>query len=277
MAEFILLVDPLREFLLILEAIIIVLCIQMGIIYTRKFLKTKNNYTILAWGELLFAYSIVFIFYIVSDFYVDIGSIEGENMRNLILNGSYTAGIIGVLVFSYNMEKEIRFSRHIVSLIMVGVVVFLVINTFIPMVEATMITIASWLIFIFLIIIYIKKFTAKISEKWRVNVYSLVIGTILVIVGFGATADIAVLGLGGIWVRFLGDSLIILGILLISALFIGVPSLAEFDWAQKIKYLNVMHQNGVSIAHYHFNVVEKEEKEKVMDELLMAGGAALGR
>ncbi len=254
---------------MILEAIIIVLCLQMGIIYTRKYLKTKSNYTILAWGELLFAYSILLVIYIVSDFYVDITG--GETMRDFILSTAYLAGIGGVFLFTYNVEKEIHFNKHITSIIVLGIIGFLMLNMFIPMIDATLLAITSWLVFIILIIIYIKKFTTKISDKWRINVYSLIVGTILVIIGFGLTADIAVQNFGGIWVRFFGDSLVIVGILLISALFIGVPSLAEFDWAQKIKYLNVMHQNGVPIAHYHFNV-DREEEVNALDEIMIAGG-----
>lgn len=271
MATFIPLGDPLREILLIFEAMVLVLSIQMGLVYVRKFFKKKSNFTILAWGELLFAYSVVYAMYIVSDFYIDISSIEGMNLRVFVLNISYVAGLLGVLFFSYNLEREIKYRKHIISIIMVGVIGFLIINMVIPMIETVILTVASWLIFIVLIIIYIKRFTAKISEKWRVNVYSLIIGVILVILGFGATADVAVAFFGGIWMRLLGDCLVIAGILLISVLFIGVPSLSEFDWHQKVKYLNVIHNSGVSLAAYSFNQ-EEEAQGGSMDELLMAGG-----
>ncbi len=266
MALFIPIDAPHRESLLIIEALVVVICLQIGIIYVRKFLKTRENPTILAWGVLLFAYAVVYIFFITADFYT-----EDEAIREFVLNLSYVVAISGAAVFAYNTEREIKYNKHLISMIFVIVVGFLMLNTFIPIVSGALVCIVCWLIFIVLIGIYIKKFTSKMSEKWRINVYSLIIGTIMVIVGFGGIADVAVAFFGGIWARFMGDLLIITGLLLVSMLFIGVPSLSEFDWHLKIKYLNIVHNSGISLAAYSFNQ-EGADESGSMDELLMAGG-----
>jgi hypothetical protein len=264
--------DPLRELLLIVEATLILACIQSGIIYTRKFLKTKTNFTILAWGVFLFAFSILFSLYIAGDFYTDIGTVNGLNMRDLIMSISYSAGIIGVFLFSYNMEREMKLSKHLASIIALCLLGFLILNIVVPMVDGLFLAISGWCIFVLLVILYVRKFTAKMSsEKWRLNVYSLIIGVIIIIIGFTGSSDTAIIIFGGIWIRLLADCMVIAGILFISALFIGVPSLAEFDWPQKIRYLNVIHQKGLSIGHYNF-VQQDEERSMTMDDLLMAGG-----
>ncbi len=108
---------PLRELLLIIEAIVAVLAMQMGFIYVRKFFKTKSNFTILAWGELLFAFSAVFLMYLVSDFYTDISTSAGVYRRELVLNIAYLIGAIGVFLFSYNTEREIQYKKHALSIV----------------------------------------------------------------------------------------------------------------------------------------------------------------
>ena len=259
--------DPFREPLLIIEALLMVLTFQLGIIYVRKFLKTRSNYTILAWGGLLCAYSVVYILYIIADYYA-----QTIDLRAFILSISYLIGVFGAFFFSYNTEREIKVKTHFFSLIMLSFLSFLILNMFISILDPIIITILTWLFFIILVVIYIKRFTSKTPEKkWRINVYSLVIGIVLMIVGFGGVADIAVSSFGGLWVRVLGNFLMIGGMILISALFIGVPSLAEFDWAQKIRILNIIHINGVSIARYSFGEEAEDGKNRI-DDLLMAGG-----
>ncbi|HUX98343.1 MAG TPA: hypothetical protein VMV49_02200, partial [Candidatus Deferrimicrobium sp.] len=165
--------------------------------------------------------------------------------------------------------------KHIFSSIILIALGFLIVNAFLSIIMSTVITIITWLLFIIIAIIYIRKFTSISADKWRINVYSLVFGTILVFLGFGASTDISVEVFGGLWMRSLGDFFVIAGILLVSILFVGVPSLSEFIWFDKIKILNVIHQNGISIAHYQFRKEkEVDDGKKPLDELLIAGGLA---
>jgi hypothetical protein len=268
-AVFIPLGDPFREFLLVLEAVIVFLMIQMGILYIRKFLRNKN-YAIAAWGTLLIAFAGVFITYLVADYYI-----ADEMMRGYVLTIGYGLGLTGSCLFAFNIEREIK-QKHLFSGIIAIAIGFLIINAFLLIITPTYITIITWLIFIILVVVYIRKFTSIMSaDKWRLNVYSLVFGTILVVLGFAANADLAVAFFGGLWMRCLGDFFIITGVLLVSVLFIGVPSISEFIWFEKIKILNIIYQNGISIAHYQFRKEKEDDNgKKPLDELLVAGGLA---
>ncbi|MFX1295184.1 MAG: hypothetical protein ACFFD2_10080, partial [Promethearchaeota archaeon] len=226
---------PYREFLLLVEAITLIINLQICVLYVRKYLKTKTNYSILAWGGLLFAFSIINVCYIIADFYIN-----SEIIRQIILNLSYIIGSIGVLIFSFNIEREIKLTKHLISIVFLGLIGLLIINMIFSLDLGLYIVFICWLIFIIVITIYSKKFTSKINDRWKVNVYSLVIGSILFTIGFAMTADAVVAAFGGIWIRFLGDFTIIIGVLLVSLLFIGVPSLKEFDWFQTIKYLDIL-------------------------------------
>jgi hypothetical protein len=72
--------------------------------------------------------------------------------------------------------------------------------------------------------------------------------------------------------RFIGDILIIIGISLISLLFIGLPSLTEFEWPKKMKKIFVMHKSGKYIADYNFqeNLTGTEEY-KDLPKLITGG------
>ncbi len=261
----------LRESLLILEVVLVVIMLEAGIIFSRKVVrekkKTSTNNMLLGWAIFIFFYAIVFMIYIYSDFYV-LGAIERERA----LNVSYIIALIGAANFAYYTEREIGIKKHFFTLIISGLTVFLVINAIFSILESSVyITFVTWLIFLVLIVFYIRRFTHLISDKWRLNVYSLIIGTIMVVLGFGGSSDWMIEALGGFWIRFVGDLLVILGIVFVSVLFIGIPSLMEFEWHKKIRYLNLIHQRGVSIAHFQFNE-ELGRKIGDMDEVLMAGG-----
>ncbi|TFG05978.1 MAG: hypothetical protein EU536_00110 [Promethearchaeota archaeon] len=262
----------LREPLLVVEGVIVVILIQLGIIFFRKYLRereTSTNNVILAWSLFLFTYSIVFLFYIIADFYLEI---MGEGIiRDDLLNVSYQFAVGGAALFSFYTEREIKIN-HYFSISMFILTCGLIANAFLQFIESSVyLTFVAWLLFIVLIYFYIRYFTQLLGDKWRGNVYSLMIGVILIVLGFGGTSDWMVNAAGGLWMRFFGDAIIIMGTIFISMLFIGVPSLAEFDWHKKLRYLNVMLHTGISVAHYHFNV-DDQEKDKSVDELLMAGG-----
>lgn len=256
---------PFRESLLIVEALLVVVLLQAGIIFTRKFLKTErtvSNYMLLAWAGIFFSYSAVFSIFIVADFYVEVG-------RENVLNIGYIIAGLGATLFAYYAEREIGLKKHLFSILLVVVFGFLLINAIFPMINAFILTAGGWLIFIFLIFIYIKKFSSKRTEKWRLNIFSLIVGIVLLVLGFGAIADESWEFFGG-WVRYTGDFLMMVGVLCVAALYIGVPSLSEFIWPEKLKHFFVIHQSGVSVANYNY----AQEGDGKRDELLMAGGLA---
>lgn len=260
-------IEEFRELLLILEALLVVVMIEIGLIYLRKVMsgkKASSNNMLVAWTQFLFCYAVVFVLYIIADFYVSIV------WRPRVLNISYMIAVLGAVLFSYHTEREIGMKRHYFSIIILALTGGIVLNAFFSFLTTSVyITFIVWLIFIVELIFYIRKFTELIPDKWRLNIYSLIIGIILVILGFGGNSDMMIEIFQGFGIRFVGDGLIILGMVFISILFIGVPSLAEFEWWTKIKYLAIMSQSGLSIAHFHFN---QDKESQSIDDLLMAGG-----
>ncbi|NVM27411.1 MAG: hypothetical protein HWN65_01105 [Candidatus Helarchaeota archaeon] len=259
---------PFRESLLIVEGLLVIIVLQAGMIFARKFLRTErsvSNYMLLAWAGIFFSYASVVSIFMVADFYVE-GVINREN----VLNIGYLVAGLGATIFTYYAEREIGFKKHLFTILLVAVFGFLLINAIFPMIDSFILTAGGWLIFIFLIFFYIKKFTSKRTEKWRLNIFSLVVGAVLLILGFGAVADWSVEFFGGFWVRYIGDLLMMTGVLCVAALYIGVPSLSEFIWPEKLRHFFVIHQSGVSVANYNY----AQEGDRKRDELLMAGGLA---
>lgn len=257
----------LREPLLILEALLIVIMVEIGLIYLRKIISGKKiakNNMLVAWTQFIFCYTAVFALYIIADFYTPI------EWRSKVLNISYIIAVLGSALFSYHTEREVGMKRHYFSITMLALTGGIILNAIFSFLTTSVyFTFIDWLVFIMLIIVYIKKFTELIPDKWRINVYSLIIGIIMVILGFGGTSDMMIIVFQGFGIRLIGDAFLILGMVFISVLFIGVPSLAEFEWWTKIKYLAIMHQSGLSIAHFHFN---QEDLASSIDDLLIAGG-----
>jgi hypothetical protein len=259
--------EDFREPLLILEVLLVVVMVEISLIYLRKIMSGKqasSNNMLVAWTQFLICYTAVWVFFIVGDFYTLI------EWRARVLNIGYTIAGLGALLFSYHTEHEIEMKRHYFSIIILALTCGIVLNAVFSFLSTSVyLTFIIWVIFIILVILYIKRFTELIPDRWKLNVYSLVIGIILVILGFGGTSDMMISATQGFGIRFVGDGLIILGMVFISILFIGVPSLAEFEWWTKIKYLAIMHQSGLSIAHFNFN---QDKDAPSIDDLLMAGG-----
>ncbi len=260
-------IEEFREPLLILEALLVVVMTEISLIYLRKIRRGKkasSNNMLVAWTQFLFCYSTVFVLFLIADFYVS------TEWRARVLNLGYMIAGLGAVLFSYRTEREIGMKRHyfsIINLVLTGGIILNAIFSFLT--TSVYLTFIIWIVFIVLIILYIKKFTELIPDRWKLNVYSLVIGIILVILGFGGTSDMMISAFQGFGIRFVGDGLIILGMVFISILFIGVPSLSEFEWWTKIKYLAIMHQSGLSIAHFNYN---QDKDAQSIDDLLMAGG-----
>lgn len=259
--------EEFREPLLILEALLVVIMTEIGIIYLRKVMSGKrasSNNMLVAWTQFLFCYAAVFALYIIADFYVSL------DWRTRVLNVSYMVAVLGAALFAYRTEREIGMKHHYFSILILALTGGIVLNSIFSFLSTSVyFTFIVWLLFIALVILYIRKFTELIPDKWRLNVYALIIGIIMVILGFGGTSDFMISLFQGFAIRFVGDGLIIAGMVFISILFIGVPSLAEFEWWTKIKYLNIMSQSGLSIAHFNFN---QDKDAQSIDDLLMAGG-----
>ncbi|MFX0136624.1 MAG: hypothetical protein ACFFDN_23500 [Candidatus Hodarchaeota archaeon] len=237
-----------RESILMLEGIIILLTLQYGFFFFYRFIKEERekNYMIRAWGIFFLTYSSNVLLFIISDFFSSLSYI-----RQIYIDFGYVTLGLGALFFSYNAEREIQQKNHIFTLILTILLCLLVVDTFTLIVSPGTLALLTNLPFVLLLIIYIIKFTSKIKDKWRLNIYGFLVGICVWIAGYSLVSDLMVNSFGP-FARFIGDFLIIIGISLISLLFIGLPSLTEFEWPKKMKKVFLMYKTGEYIADYNF-------------------------
>ncbi len=257
-----------REPLLILEGIIILLTFQYGIYFFYKFAKEERekNYMIRAWATFFLSYTCNIIFFLISDFFSTIYYI-----RQIYIDFGYIILGLGALFFSYNAEREMQQKKHFFTIILTILLGLLILDTILLVAPPGVIALFVNIPFIFVLLLYIIKFTSKIKEKWRLNIYGFLIGMCIWISGYALVTDLMVNSFGTI-ARFIGDILIIIGISLISLLFIGLPSLTEFEWPKKMKKIYVMHKSGKYISDYNFqeNLTGTEEY-KDLPKLITGG------
>ncbi|NVM03754.1 MAG: hypothetical protein HWN67_15600 [Candidatus Helarchaeota archaeon] len=242
-----------REPLLILEGIIFLLTLQYGILFFYRFIKEERekNYMIRAWGIFFLTYTGNVIFFMISDFFSPLSYAPLSYVRQIYIDFGYVTLGLGALFFSYNAEREIQQKNHIFSIILTILLCLLIVDTFALIVSPETLAVLTNLPFVLLLIIYIIKFTSKIKEKWRLNIYGFLVGICIWISGYFLITDIVVESFGP-FARFIGDFLIIIGISLISLLFVGLPSLTEFEWPKKMKKVFLMYKSGEYIADYNF-------------------------
>ncbi|MBD3228607.1 MAG: hypothetical protein GF329_10515 [Candidatus Lokiarchaeota archaeon] len=251
--------------LLIMESIIVFLGFQFGFTFLRRYFraaKGKKNYIILAWSHLFISFSTTLLFYIISDFFI----IDVDFLRPQIVNIGYLAIVIGAISFSFYAEREMQSKFFPFTLIILTFLIVLIVDLFLNFIDTSFIALPSEIPIIILIFIYVNKFTAPIRSKWKLNVIGFIIGLIFVLTGFMFSSDIAL----NIWIgsRLLGDILIIIGMLLISFLFFGLPSLSEAKWIENLlnSHLYVIHKSGACIYEYNFSSDKEREKEENNDE-----------
>ncbi|NVM03753.1 MAG: hypothetical protein HWN67_15595 [Candidatus Helarchaeota archaeon] len=255
-----------REIFLIVEMIIVVLNLQFGIIFLNRFLKQKRvKYNMhLAWTVLFFCLAATYVLLIFSDFYVSI------NDRPFLLNFSYIFIGTGQAFLSFNIEKENQSENHLITIIILSLSSFLIINLIFNLIISTPIAMIFWGLFLVLLIIYGNKYLSKIRQTWKLNIYGFIIGAVLTILGWVGISDLG-MNILGIEFRLLGDIFIVIGMSLITLFFIGLPRLSEIDYLEKIKRLFVMHDSGRAMYEYSFEK-EKEPGGKGLKGALYAGG-----
>ncbi|TFG05979.1 MAG: hypothetical protein EU536_00115 [Promethearchaeota archaeon] len=247
-----------REPALVLEAIIILICLEVGGFFLFKFLKTEEkgrNFMILAWGIFFLAYSGMAVFFIVGDYYSD------AIVRPFNVNVGYTIMAFGALIFTYNAERELNQRKHVLFLALLGLILVMLIDFVVGFIEPYYIAILAWIPFILILLIYLIRAFSKIKE-YRGRIYGCLIGFLVFGIGFAVTIDLMIESFGAIS-RFVGNIGIIGGISIASWQFIGLPALKEMDWSKKLNKLLLMHSSGTCICEYNFggDTVHKEISE----------------
>jgi hypothetical protein len=257
-----------REPLLILEATVILFGLEFGLVFLYRFLKEKKERSMLmAWSIFLLCFSAMVALFMVSDFFIT------PPDRRLYLNCGYAIMGIGILFFTFSTERELQLRNHPLSLILVVSLGILVIDFFVPFVNPIYIVYICWIPMIFTLFYYIVKVMKRIKE-YRTNIIGFFGGFLIYGLGFAATIDVLLEAFGPL-PRLLGNVLMILGVSLISFMFLGMPSMKQIEWVKKINKLLILHSSGTCICDYDFGEVKLgSEREEGPVQLL--GGWLMG-
>ncbi len=254
-----------REPLLILEATVILFGVEFGLIFLHRFLKEeKERNMLMAWAVFFFSFSAMVCLFVVSDFFA------GTADRQLFVSCGYVAMGIGALTFTFNAERELQLKHHRLSLILIILLGLMAIDFFFPFVDPVYIVYICWVPFIFTLLYYIVKVMKRIKE-YRTNIIGFFGGFLIYGVGYATTIDALVEAFGPL-PRLLGDILIILGMSLISLVFLGLPSMKEIEWVEKMNKLLILHSSGTCICDYNFMEVNLKAGQEEMPVQFLAGG-----
>jgi len=248
-----------REPLLILEAVIVLLGLEFGGLFLYRFLKAdREKSMILAWGLFFFCFAGMILTYLYTDYTIFPLSTERLNYVDI----GYGIMGLGALIFTFNAEREIGHKRHILSLILLSAFAFLIADFFLLILEPFYLTIACWAPFVVILLVYLVKMVLKIKE-YRLKVYGFFIGFLAL--GFGYVVTTDKFQTDEFLPRLFGDISVIIGMSLLSLVFVGLPSLKEVDWGKKLNLLLILHKSGSCICNYDFkkwgdpNAIAKKE------------------
>lgn len=253
---------PYREILLALEMIIILIIFENSLYFFQKYRNNRKNanpsFVEFDWGVIFLAYAIANIFYLISAFFY-------VTRINFHIIGHLSIAI-GGLIFSYHVEStKIINTKYIFTFFSSSVIVLLITffilapSILLLFASASMIPAFGILIYYFLMV------CRKLWNTYKRLSMGLFIGIILWFLGFTCTSDLSIIIFNEFYIRVYGDIFIIIGMLMIGFFLNFIPSLSEIGWAQKIKYIILLNQEGLCLFNENF----KQRKE--MNEVILAG------
>ncbi|NVM45773.1 MAG: hypothetical protein HWN79_12735, partial [Candidatus Lokiarchaeota archaeon] len=259
-----------REPLLILEWIIVFLISEVAfLLYMRVKNKEMKLSNIIekAYITFLLSYSLMGIFYIFGDYYM-----ETQFSRLIVFNIGYILRMIMGLVFIYQIEKyQTIFRKYVFSKIFLVFTILSVVLSF-TAIEFTQYSslVLFWIPIFSIFLIYTIKFLKKPSEKQeihnlRTKIYFSILGGILIGLGFGVTSDPFLIAFG-LSLRIVGQIFQIVGIVVLAIFFTSLPSLSEQDWKNKIDKLFLMRASGICVYYKFFR-----DKTSKRDEQNISG------
>lgn len=244
MAEYI--TGFLREPLLVLETVIVLLGFEFGGLFLYRYFKHDREKTmILAWSLFFFSFGAMMLTYLFTDFVNFPPAIDRRNYINI----GYAIMGLGALIFTFNAERELGHTHHILSLLLLGAFSVMIVDFFLLFLEPFYFTIMCWAPFVVILLFYLVKMVVKIKE-YRLKVYGFFIGFLILGLGYVSTSD--TFQTAEFLPRLIGDISVIIGMSLISLVFVGLPSLKEVDWAKKLNLLLILHKSGSCICDYDF-------------------------
>jgi len=246
---------PYAEILLLMEWLIIFFFAQWAIIFLLRVRTLRKEVRILqekAYIWLLFGFSVMWAFYILSDFFA-----PDTNWRLVFLNCGYLSHVVGALMFIYILEKhkvflkQFLFTKFFIALTIVYISVLVFAYEYTQRVSYVF-----WFSYVVFFLFYMKDIGKKARattrySKFRVGFVCLILAFGLMFLGFGLTTDLFIITFG-LSIRLLGDILQLFGTFCLSIGFLTIPSMSEFDWQEKIDSLLLLLKSGACIYKKNF-------------------------
>jgi len=262
------LTGPLREPLIIIEWVIVFLFSELAfLLYMRiKNKETKlSNYIEKASILFLLAYSLMWVFYIVGDYYM-----QTQFSRLVVFNIGYILRMILAVIFIYQIEKFQIFFRKYMFTIIFSIFTLISVVLFFTAIEYTQnaSVVLFWIPLLLILLIYPLNLLKKTGERQGMKfvkrkIYFSMLGATILILGFGGTSD-PIMSMLGLNIRIVGDIMQIIGIIVLSIFFINLPSLSEKHWKNKIDKLFLMRASGICIYYKFFRDPTNNRQEQII-------------
>ncbi len=224
-----------------------------------------------AWFGLFLTYSITTFIYIMADLFT---VTEGE--RATLLETGYTIVATGALYYIYNIERIAIIKTKRVFTVMFAIL-YVVLLVLFPLsvfgiIEHGLVqyfALSFWVPMSMLFFTYAGKLNRLIKGRLKIFSGLMIVGLVLLIVGFLGATDVAIENLG-MWVRLFGDSLQISGVIMMGIFFSLLPSWREIEWKETVESLYVIYKGGVPIFTYDFKADEVKGEDESQSSMRVA-------
>ena len=272
---------PLRFPLLTLESILTFILFEFAVIHliryiTQKYQKKINDLQELGYFFLFFGYSLMWVCFIISDYYFSSTEIispfliwsQGSGFL-LFRNIGYYCLMIGAFlcVFCLERYKVYLWKKYLFSVGFLILITIFTIALFFDLSLTQTFSYFFWPYFIFFFLLYLVDFLKKVRkrEKLVFAVLKSFGGFGIFAIGFLFEID-RVLDALGMDYRLFGAVLQLIGLGIISYFFISMPPFSEFDWQDKIEDIFLMNTAGICLYRKSF-----EDRSELIDQNLVAG------
>ncbi len=272
---------PLRFPLLTLETILTFILFEFAVIHliryiTQKYQKKINDLQELGYFFLFFGYSLMWLCFIISDYYFSSTEIirpfliwtQGSEFV-LFRNIGYYSLMIGAFlcVFCLEKYKVYLWKKYLFSIGFLILIIIFTIALFFDIYITQTFSYFFWPYFIFFFLIYLIDFIKKVRNRESLifAIFKSFGGFGIFAVGFLFEID-RVLDAFGLEYRLFGAILQLIGLGILSYFFISMPPFSEFDWQEKIEDIFLMNSAGICLYHKAF-----EERSELIDDNLVAG------
>ena len=268
----------LRLPLLLMEWIFIITGFEISSVFLIRYLKHQEkslrNYQDVGYFALFFGFSLMWLFYIVGDYYAP-SSFESPfliwesgSYRTLFLNFGYFTMIIAAFILLLCTEKYnvILIRRYLFTAIFAICAILFLILFFIDIRLTQPVTYVFWTGFMSFFLSYLIKFIRKLKSRG----FLLIVGLGFMLIGFLLTTD-AFINIFGLGIRIVGAVLQLISVVVLSYFFNILPPFNEFDWKDKIEAVYLIDDSGVCLYYKIF----KERKDLIDENLISAAASSI--